>query len=131
MYNTAYIYVDCANVFHTLRRRVVRRAYTIFLRTRSKKMRDLSVFVIQCYKFLCVTLLGKTRNFSIWKSDDTGKFTWWKKPSCYTHTRRITSLIYRITSSSSRFSWSKLLMNLKERKISLIQGIETHVSSSE
>ena len=31
---------------------VVRRAYTIFLRTRSKKMRDLSVFAIQCYKFL-------------------------------------------------------------------------------
>ena len=51
MYSTARVYVNCADEFHTLRHRVVRRVYRIFLRARSKKMRDSCAFVIQCYKF--------------------------------------------------------------------------------
>ena len=37
----AYIYVNCTDKFHTLRRRAVRRVYTMFLRAQWKKMRDL------------------------------------------------------------------------------------------
>ena len=40
-----------ADEFHTLRRIVVTREYTIFFRARSKKMRDSCAFVIQCYTF--------------------------------------------------------------------------------
>ena len=36
-YRTSRVDVNCADKFHTLRRRVVRRVYTIFLRSRSKK----------------------------------------------------------------------------------------------
>ena len=40
--------VNCADEFHTLGRRVIRRVYTIFLRARSKQMRDSCALVIQC-----------------------------------------------------------------------------------
>ena len=50
-YSTSCVYVNCADQFHTLRRRVVRRAYTIFLRARWKKMRESCAFVNQCFKF--------------------------------------------------------------------------------
>ena len=50
-YSTARVYVNYADEFGTLRRRVVRHVYTIFLRARSKKIRDSCAFVVQCYKF--------------------------------------------------------------------------------
>ena len=52
LYGTASVYVCGADEFHTLRRIVVTREYTIFFRARSKKMRDSCAFVIQCYTFL-------------------------------------------------------------------------------
>ena len=45
-YNTAR--VNCADEFHTLGCRVIRRVYTIFLHARSKQMHDSCAFVIQC-----------------------------------------------------------------------------------
>ena len=50
-YGTPSVYVCGADEFHTLRRIVVTREYTIFFRARSKKMRDSCAFVIQCYTF--------------------------------------------------------------------------------
>ena len=38
-YSTARVYVNCADEFHTLGRRVVRRVYTIFLSENSSKNR--------------------------------------------------------------------------------------------
>ena len=46
-YNTARIFVNCADEFHTLRCRVVRCVYMIFLHARWKKMRNSCAFVIQ------------------------------------------------------------------------------------
>ena len=40
--------VNCADEFHTLGRRVIRRVYATFLRARSKQVHDSSSFVIQC-----------------------------------------------------------------------------------
>ena len=40
--------VNCADEFHTLGCRVIRRVYTIFLHARSKQMHDSCAFVIQC-----------------------------------------------------------------------------------
>ena len=82
-YNTARVFVNCADEFHTLRCRVVRCIYMIFLHTRSKKMCNSCAFVIQA------------------------------------------------TNSSSWFVWFELLMKQLGRKMSLTQGIETHVSLSE
>ena len=50
-YGTPSVYVCGADEFHTLRRIVVTREYTIFFRARSKKMRDSCASVIQCYTF--------------------------------------------------------------------------------
>ena len=61
---------------------------------------------------------------------ENGKFISWKKLSCYTHACRVALRIYWIASSSSRFAWFELLMNQLGRKMSLTQGIETHVSLS-
>ena len=55
--------VNCADEFHTLRRRVVRRVCTIFLRARSKKMRDSCAFVIHGISFLCISMLYETKDF--------------------------------------------------------------------
>ena len=77
IYSTTRVYVNCADEFHTLLRRVVRRAYTIFLRVRSKKMRESCAFVIQRYKFPLyfsavwnIGLLGLKKRWV-----DNGKFT--------------------------------------------------------
>ena len=63
MYSTARVYVNCADEFHTLRHRVVRRVYRIFLRARSKKMRDSCAFVIHGISFLCISMLYETKDF--------------------------------------------------------------------
>ena len=130
--NTARVYVSCEDKFHTLRRRVVRRVYTIFLRARLKKMRDSCAFVIQCYKFPLYYIVEWNKELLGLKERqvDNGKFLWWKKLSCYTHVCRVASLIDWIASSSNRFAWFELLMKQRGRKISLTQGIETRVSLS-
>ena len=51
--------VNCADEFHTLGRRVIRRVYTIFLRARSKQMRDSCAF----RSFLCITWLCEQKTF--------------------------------------------------------------------
>ena len=78
MYSTARVYVNCADEFHTLWRRVVRRVYTIFFaRTVEKKMRDSRVFVIQCYKFLLYFIVVWNKGLQGLKKRrvDNGKFT--------------------------------------------------------
>ena len=55
-------YVNWADEFHTLRCRVVRHVYMIFLRTWLEKMYDLCAFVLHC----CV----KQRNFGFDKSSE-------------------------------------------------------------
>ena len=78
--------------------------------------------------FLCVSLLGETKNFSVWESDKSTPENLCNEKSyhsTHSHSRLIASRTYRITSGSRKFAWSELLMNQRERKISLIQGTET------
>ena len=62
-YITARVYVNCADEFHTLRRMVVRRVYTIFLRAWSKKCVTQVPLLFSATRFLCITLLCETKNF--------------------------------------------------------------------
>ena len=52
MYKLQYhsIYVNCAEALYLLQRRVVGCAFMIFMHELMKYMRNLCVFVIQCYK---------------------------------------------------------------------------------
>ena len=112
-----------SDAFCTLRRRVVRRVYTIFLRAWLKKM---------CLMCLCYSVLPysfvlhcvKQRTFRFEKVvSRQQKIYIMKKVSCYTCACRITSWIYWImsssSSSSSQFSWFELLMSQLGRKMSL------------
>ena len=115
MYSTSRVYVSCAGEFHTLRRRVVRRVYTIFLHARSKKMRDSCAFVIQCYKFPLYFIVVWNKGLLSLKKRwvDNGRFTLWKK-TIMLHSwmsRRFASRIFRITCSSSRLMLSLLITN--------------------
>ena len=62
-YSTACVYVNCADELRTLRLRVVRRAYTIVLRARSKKCATHVPLLFSAINFLCISLLCKTKNF--------------------------------------------------------------------
>ena len=84
--------------------------------------------------FFCITLLCKTKNFYWFEKAASRhwKIYIMKKLSGHTHTYRVASRIYRITSSSSsRFAWYELLMNQEGRKMSLTDGMETRLSSGE
>ena len=76
-HSTACADVNSVDEFHTLRRRVVRRVYTIFLRARSKKMRDSCAFVIQFSKFpLYFIVVGNKGLLGLKKRRvENGKFT--------------------------------------------------------
>ena len=114
IYSTARVYVNCADEFHALWRRVVRRVYTIFLRARSKKKCAIHVSLLfSAISFFCISLLYETKDFKVWKSGEktTENLHNEKKLSCYTRASRVASRIFRITSSSSRFAWFELLMN--------------------
>ena len=56
-YRTSRVDVNCADKFHTLRRRVVRRVYTIFLRSRSKKCVIHLPLLFGAIIFPCISLL--------------------------------------------------------------------------
>ena len=68
MYITARVYVNGADEFHTLRRRAVRRVYTIF--PRSKKCATHVPLLFSARSFLCSALLSETKNFLVWKSGE-------------------------------------------------------------
>ena len=112
-YSTARVYVNCADKFNALRRRVVRPVYTIFLRARSKKCAVHVFLLFSAISFFCISLLYETKVFKAWKSGEkaTENLHSEKKLSCYTRASRVASRIFRITSSSSRFAWFELLMN--------------------
>ena len=61
-YGTPSVYVCGADEFHTLRRIVVTREYTIFFRARSKKCATRVPLLFSAIRFLCITLLCKTKN---------------------------------------------------------------------
>ena len=65
VYNTARAYVNFANEFHTLKRRVVRRAYTVFFFCAHgwKKCATYVPLSFSAISFLRITLLCKTKNF--------------------------------------------------------------------
>lgn len=67
--------------------------------------------------FFCITLLCKTKNFYWFEKAASRhwKIYIMKKLSGHTHTYRVASRIYRITSSSSsRFAWYESRMNIDE-----------------
>ena len=124
-YSTARVdLINCADKFHTRRRRVVRRVHTILLRARSKKN---ARFMCLCYSVLWVSVFS-ARSFPHCRQR---KIYITKKSNHVTLTQVSLRKIFWITSSSSRFTWFELLMNQLGRKMSLTQGIETRVSLSE
>ena len=139
IYSTARVYVNCADEFHALWRRVVRRVYTFFLRTRSKKKFAIHVSLLfSAISFFCISLLYETKDFKVWKSGEktTENLHNEKKLSCYTRASRVASRIFRITSSSSRFAWFELLMNqlgkenvtcLRHRNTSFIEQVTKQI----
>ena len=62
-YSTARVYVNCADEFGTLRRRVVRHVYTIFCAHGRKKYATRVLLLFSAISFLCITSLCKTKNF--------------------------------------------------------------------
>ena len=62
-YSTACVYVNCVDELRTPRLRVVRRAYTIVLRARSKKCATPVTLLFSAINFLCISSLCKTKNF--------------------------------------------------------------------
>ena len=68
IYITARVYVNGADEFHILRRRAVRRVYTIF--PRSKKCATHVPLLFSARSFLCSALLSETKNFLVWKSGE-------------------------------------------------------------
>ena len=76
-YRTSRVDVNCADKFHTLRRRVVRRVYTIFLRSRSKKCVIHLPLLFGAIIFPCISLLCEKKGILGLKKRrvDNGKFT--------------------------------------------------------
>ena len=76
MYSTTCADINCADEFHILRYRVVRRVYTIFLRARLKKMCNSCAFVIQCYVSMYFIVVWNKGLLGLKKRQvDNGKFT--------------------------------------------------------
>ena len=106
------------------------RIYDFLVRTVEKNARPMCLcysvpqvsFVLHCWV--------KQRTFRFEKAARRQRKIYLMLP-CYTHACPVASRIYWITSSSSRYAWYELLMNQLGRKMSLTQGIETHVSLSE
>ena len=124
IYSTARVYVNCADEFHALWRRVVRRVYTIFLRARSKKKFAIHVSLLfSAISFFCISLLYETKDFKVWKSGEktTENLHNEKKLSCYTRASRVASRIFRITSSSSRFAWFELMNQLGKENVTCLR----------
>ena len=87
-YCTACVYGNCANGFHTLRRRVIRRAYTIFFARTVEINARLMCLCFSVHKFpqYCVVVKNKEILGLKKRRVDNGKFTLWKKLLYYTHT---------------------------------------------
>ena len=100
-YSTARVYVNCADEFHALRRSVVRRVCTIFLRTWSKKCAIHMPLLFNARSFLHCCMKQRTSGFEKAASRQR-KIYIMTKATCYTHACRVASRIFRITSNSSR-----------------------------
>ena len=76
-YRTSRVDVNCADKFHTRRRRVVRRVYTNFLRSRSKKCVIHVPLLFGAIIFPYISLLYEKKGLLCFKKRrvDNGKFT--------------------------------------------------------